>query len=115
MTIIQNKEHKIPLNKIYYIIYMPLLLIFILDFQGNVGNALGSFVKGSRSLGKQLGISANQVARSSANLANHAAKGFVDEMDRNARSPLLVGLLFIYWAWMDKGFFFVCVMFINFQ
>ena len=49
-------------------------------------------MKGSRSVGKQLGISANQVARSSANLANHAAKGFVEEMDRNARSPLLVCL-----------------------
>lgn len=55
----------------------------------NLGNVLGSVVKGSRTVGKQLGFSAAQVARSSAHFANNTAKGFSEEMDRNARSPLL--------------------------
>lgn len=67
-----------------------ILRIIIIIFQSNLGNVLGSVVKGSRTVGKQLGFSAAQVARSSAHFANNTAKGFSEEMDRNARSPLLV-------------------------
>ena len=39
-----------------------------------------------------IGKSAAQAARSGANLSGHTAKGFMDEMDKTARSPLLVSI-----------------------
>lgn len=65
-------------------------------FASGIGNVIGSavrssgsLVKDTKSLGKDLGKTAAQAARSGADLAGHAAKGFMDEMDRTAKSPLL--------------------------
>ena len=50
----------------------------------------GELVRDSSKVGKDVGRSAAKMAKSGANAAGHAAKGFVDEIDRTAKSPLLV-------------------------
>lgn len=74
------------------------------SLKGNIGGALasaaqsgGRILSNSKSVGYSLGASAAQAAKSGAKVAGEAVKGFNDEMDRTAKSPLLVSHFLCIW------------------